>query len=195
MDSILLTLTLKSESGQDLILIKHLKKFRASKGIQERSFEIRRLLHAGLSNHRAFSESFEVRNQSPYQNTSVKTATTPGVDSFSPGDDFSHNSSKEFTKKAASSVPEINLSKPIERVNESVKVIDVAEVDIKRNIEPRTQQSLPVLSLSLSLSSESVNSGNSDPNNFEEMLISVDIWEFGKAKQAENTNVTTGEIT
>ena len=186
-----MTLTLKSESGQDSILIKHLKKFRAGKGIQERSFEIRRLLHAGLSNHRAFSESFEVRNQSPYQNTSVKTATTPGVDSFSPGDDFSHNSSKEFTKKAASSVPEINLSKPIERVNESVKVIDVAEVDIKRNIEPQTQQNLPALSLS----SESVNSENSDPNNFEEMLISVDIWEFGKAKQAENTNVTTGEIT
>lgn len=191
MDSILLTLTLKSESGQDSILIKHLKKFRAGKGIQERSFEIRRLLHAGLSNHRAFSESFEVRNQSPYQNTSVKTATTPGVDSFSPGDDFSHNSSKEFTKKAASSVPEINLSKPIERVNESVKVIDVAEVDIKRNIEPQTQQNLPALSLS----SESVNSENSDPNNFEEMLESVDIWAFGKAKQAENTNVTTGEIT
>ena len=191
MDSILLTLTLKSESGQDSILIKHLKKFRAGKGIQERSFEIRRLLHAGLSNHRAFSESFEVRNQSPYQNTSVKTATTPGVDSFSPGDDFSHNSSKEFTKTAASSVPEINLSKPIERVNESVKVIDVAEVDIKRNIEPQTQQNLPALSLS----SESVNSENSDPNNFKEMLISVDIWAFGKAKQAENTNVTTGEIT
>lgn len=191
MENIVLTVTLRADSGAESELMEHFRKFKSGKGLQDRSFELRRLMVIGFNSQKSFSEIPEVRSNAIRKNAIAQSSAEPSVYSSSSIEDVYQNSSNQFTRKAALSIPQVSLIKPAEKVHESVKVITTIEIDTKRDVEPQTQQNLAVLSIS----SESVNAENSDPNGFAEIRKSVSAWDFGMAKQAENANVTTGEIT
>lgn len=63
MKNIVLTITLRSDSEKESELMEHLNKFKSGKGFQERTFELRRLLIAGLTKGISTSNSTDVKNE------------------------------------------------------------------------------------------------------------------------------------
>ena len=161
MKNLVLTVTLRVDSGAESELIEHFNRFKTGKGFQDRGFELRRLLIAGFNSQRSFSEIPEFRSHAIKKNVFAQSSVKPSVYSSNSIEDIYQNSSNKFTGKAASSIPEISSSKISEKLHESMKVIDAVEVDEKRKIEQLTQQNLPALS-SLSPVSEIANSKNVD---------------------------------
>jgi hypothetical protein len=190
MESILLTLTLKSESRNDLILIEHLRKFRTGKGNQERGFEIRRLLHAGLKNQKSFSESFDAKNNPLYQDVSEKSAPTRSFFSSSSNEDVVQESDKPLAEKNTSYISKIESSATIKVTHESLNIVaEIQNVELK--ISEQKSQQLSALSPvfeSLVLEPIEYDEYAGIRDSFLSMESSV------KSLAIENKTVNTGEV-